>query len=334
MSLQKSNATQLAVKKETTFKTAVTFAAADIIPFMEASFSPSTEVIERTSVNTKSLLPFAALKGGQTTSGSIGMETQPDTTATKLVGHVLYECALGAYDALGALIDTTAKTIVQKTTIHDGTSGLYYLGDGSLATPSLSTKYILGGVPANSVDIRGGVIDSMSMSFPPQGIVKTTFNIQAATGFIPVTTGALADFCSDTEPYVAKNCTLTIDTTSFIATDVEFTVSNEIADFKSINDDGVTEKTMTGRKIEGSFKLIFDDLTQVSTFNAWGDAALFLHVVQANSKQLAVHITRMKRTSLEINPDDGGIITQTVKFAAYDSCSAGLDSAFKLAIKA
>ena len=330
MALQKSNATQLAVQKEVTFNTAVVFVEGDVIPFCEAAFSPTTEVLERCAVNSTSLLAYAALKGGQTTSGNITLETMPDTTEAELVGHTLYDVALGAYDALGCAIDVPGKTIDQSGV----TDGLYSLGDGSLATPSLAIKYILGGVPANSVDIRGVVVESMTMTFPPQGIVKTAFNLQGSTGFIAVETAAFADFCSETEPYIAKSCTLTVDTVELIATDVEFTVSNEIADFTSVNGDGITEKTSTGRKVEGSFKLIFDDLSQINTFNAWADAELFIHVIQADAKELAIHIQRMKRTSLDISPDDGGIITQTVKFSAYDSCSAGTDSAFALAIKA
>ena len=332
MALQKSNATQLAIKEEVTFKTAVVFTETDIIPFDEASFSPTTEVLERSMVNSTSLLPYAALKGSQNTSGSISMETLPDLTNAELVGHVAYLTALGAYDALGCTIDVPSKAITQTPGV--GADGLYSLGDGSLVTPSMAVKYILGGVAANSVDIRGIVVESMAMSFPPQGIIKTDFSLQGSTGFIAVETTDFADFCSVIEPYVAKSCTLTIDTVELIATDVEFTVTNEIADFISVNDDGVTEKTHTGRKIEGSFKLIFEDLSEVNTFNTWADAELFIHVVQADAKELAVHIQRMKRTSLEINPDDGGIITQTVKFEAYDSCDAGTDSAFALAIKA
>ena len=334
MALQRSNATQLAVKEETTFKVAVTFAQEDVIPFCEASFSPTTEVLERCAVNSKSLLPYAALKGRQTTSGNITLETLPDATAAELVGHVLYDVALGDYDALGAVIDVPNKAIVQHTTLSDGTDGLYFLGDGSAVTPSLAVKYILGGVPANSVDIRGVVVESMSMSFPPQGIVKTTFNLQGSTGFIPVETADMDDFCTVIEPYVAKSCTLTIDGTALIATDVEFTVSNTIADFMSINDDGVTEKTFTGRKVEGSFKLIFDDLSQINTFNSWADAELFIHVIQLDGKEMAIHLQRMKRTGLDLSPDDGGIITQQVSFEAYDSCTSGTDSAFALAIKA
>jgi hypothetical protein len=334
MALQKSNATQLAVKEEVTFNTAVTFSQDDVIPFCEASFSPTTEVLERCATNSSSLLPYAALKGRQTTSGNIAMEALPAASDPELVGHVLYETALGAYDDAGAVIDVTNHTIVDHTAASDGTDGLYYLGDGSDAVRSLGIKYILGGAAANSVDIRGNVIESMNMSFPPQGIIKTTFNIQGSTGFIPVTSGALSDFCTTIEPYVAKSCTLTVDGTALVATDVEFTVTNAIADFVSVNSDGVEEKTFTGRKIEGSFKLIFDDLSQINTFNSWADAQLFIHVVQHDNKELAIELLRMKRTSLDIAPDDGGIITQTVKFEAYDSCAAGTDSAFKLAIKA
>ncbi len=332
MALQKSNATQIAVQTEPVFKDILTFVEADIIPFCEASFSPTTEVLERCAVNSTSLLQYAALKGGQTTSGNITLETIPHETATELVGTVLYETALGAYDPLGCTINTTTKEIEQTPGI--GIDGLYSLGDGSAATPSLGIKYILGGAAANSVDIRGVVVESMTMTFPPQGIVKTAFTLQGSTGFIPVETSDLQDFCTEIEPYVAKSCILTVDTVELIATDVEFTVSNEIADFTSINHDGVTEKTATGRKIEGSFKLIFDDLSQINTFNAWADAALFIHVVQIDGKELAIHLQRMKRTSLDLAPDDGGIITQTVKFEAYDSCTAETDSAFALAIKA
>ncbi len=332
MALQKSNATQLAIQKEVTFNTAVTFVEGDIIPFCEAAFSPTTEVLERCAVNSTSLLQYAALKGGQTTSGNITLETMPDDTAAELVGHVLYDVAFGDYDPIGATIDLPGKTITQSP--GAGADGVYILGDGAATTPSLSIKYILGGVPANSVDIRGVVVESMTMTFPPQGIIKTTFNLQGSTGFIAVETAGFADFCSETEPYVAKSCTLTIDGAAFVATDVEFTLTNEIADFKSVNGDGITEKTATGRKIEGSFKLIFEDLSEINTFNAWADAELFIHVVQADAKELAVHLQRMKRTSLDISPDDGGIITQTVKFEAYDSCTAGTDSAIALAIKA
>ena len=334
MALQKSNATQLAVQKEVTFKTAVTFVQADIIPFDEASFSPTTELLERSMVNSSSLLPYAALKGGQTTSGNITIETLPHETDTSLVGTVLYEVALGGYHATAATIDVASKSITQDVAGGLLADGLYYLGDGADVTPSLAIKYILGGVAANSVDIRGVVVESMTMTFPPQGIVKTVFNLQGSTGFIPVATADLTDFCSVIEPYVAKSCTLTIDTVELIATDVEFTVTNEIADFISVNGDGVTEKTATGKKIEGSFKLIFEDLSEINTFNAWADAELFIHVIQADAKELAIHILRMKRTSLDLSPDDGGIITQTVKFEAYDDCTGGTDSAFALAIKA
>ncbi len=334
MALQKSNATQLAVKVESTFKEVLTFADANIIPFCEASFSPSTETLERCSVNSSSLLPYIALKGQQTTSGNITVETLQDDTDLKLIGHDLFLTALGGYDALGAVIDeVTEFDITQHTELSDGTDGLYYLGDASDGTPSLGIKYILGGVPANSVDIRGLVVESMSMSFPPQGIVKTTFNLQGSTGFIPVETAALTDFCTAIEPYIAKSCIVKVDGTDFVATDLEFTITNEIADFTSVNDDGVTEKTFTGRKVEGSCKLIFDDLSQINTFNSWADAELFMHVTQNDGLEMAIYIEKMKRTSYDLNPDDGGIITQSVTFSAFDSCSGTGDSAFRLAIK-
>jgi len=334
MAVQKSAATQLAVHEEVTFMAPVTFTDDDIIPFTEATFSPQTENLERSAVNSDSLLPYAALKGRQTTSGSITMETQPAVTDPELVGHTLYKVSVGRYDPQGAVIDVANKTIEQHTDLSDGTDGLYYLGLGSDPTPSVGVKYVLGGDVNNSVDIRGVVVESMSMKFPPQGIMTTDFSLQGATGFIPVTTGPLAAFCSTIEPYVAKSCTLTVDGTEMIATDVEFTITNEIADFTSVNVDGISEKSLTLRKIEGTFKLIFEDLSQINTFNSWADAELFIHVVQHDNKELAIQLMRMKRTSLDISPDDGGIITQTVKFEAFDDCATGGDSAFKLAIKA
>lgn len=332
MALQKTNATLMAYKLETVFKQAVTFADADVLPYNTASWKPETDSITRETMSTKSLLAGAPLQGKSTASGSISMEVLPDATdSTKLVGNVLYEATLGSYTADGATIDLANHTIVDNTAKADGTAGLYHLSDGKVAQKSLAAKYVIGGDEANSVDIRGVLASSLKLTFPSQGLVSADFSLQGSTGFIPVSQStALADFCSSMLPHVARGMTVTIDGVDVCATDLEVTITNDIADFVCVTDTGVGQKSITKRTIEGSFKIAFENLDQVNAYNAWSSASLFAYAVSLDGKKIAIELPKIQRTSLDL-ADDNGIYTQTVTFSAIDDCATTGSMPIKLA---
>jgi len=322
MALQKTNATLLAFKKEPTFKQPVTFADEDVVPYNSASWKPETETLNREFINTKSLLPGAPMQGKSTASGSINMEVLPDSTDSDLlVGSVLYEVALGEYKKDGAVINLSGHKIDDHITAADGTAGVYYLSEGGAVQKSLGSKYVLGGVEAYSVDIRGVLISSFKLTFPTQGLLTADFTLQGSTGFIPVDQGSdLTDFCSSMTPHVARGMTVTIDGTEVCATDLEVTVTNEIADYVCVTDTGVGEKSTTKRTIEGSFKIAFENLDQINAYNNWSSASLFAYAVNLDGEKMAVYLPNMQRTSLDL-ADDNGIYTQTVTFSAVDDCS-------------
>ena len=333
MALQKTNATKAAFREEPNFLDPVTFTDSDVVPYTSLSWKPETDKIERTYINSKTLVAGKPLQGKQTASGTIGLELLPDAVdTTKLVGHVLYITALGKYTANGATIDLTNNTITDNTDAADGDAGMYYFSDANEAIKSLGAKYVIGGVEANSVDIRGVLVSSLKLAFPTQGLVTSEFSLSGSTGFIPVDQGSdLADFCSSMTPHVARNMTVTIDGVSVCATDLEFTITNEIADYICVTQAGVGEKSITKRTIEGSFKVAFENLDQINAYNAWSEATVFAYSKTLDDNEVAIELPKVQRTSLDL-ADDSGIFAQTVTFSAIDDC-ANNNRPIKLAAK-
>ena len=321
MALQKSAATLVAVKEETTFNTAVTFVDADVVPYTSATFTPTQESITRDQIDNVSLLPAPSLLGTSTSSGTLSMELAPNSAIDSFLADTILEVGIGAYDVAGATIGVAS--ITDNTTASDGTAGLYYLSAGNSAQRSLSIKYVIGGAEANSVDIRGGVINSLKFNFPTQGIITVDADIGASTGFIPTTQTALTPIPASTDPFIAKNMTFEVDGTALCATDLEFTVSNEIADFKCVTTDGIGVKSLTKRTISGSFKVAFESVAQITAFNNATAVTLFASGTNTGGDKLAVYFPVVKRTSLDIS-DDGGIVVQTVQFEVAPSSTSSV----------
>jgi len=321
MAVKNSNATIVAIKKESTFKEVITYTDDEVVGFDSFSFTPQTESLDRNFVNAKSGLSGAAVQGSQTSSGSITIEVLPDATdSTKLAGHVLYEALLGDYTAKGAVI--TATDVEDHKENADGTDGLYSFSDMSAGAKTLGVKYVIGGDETTSMDIRGVVATQWKINFPSQGIVKSDFTLEGSTGFIPVNQGtSLAPFCSSITPYVAKSMTLNIGGTPICATDVSLTVTTNMQDVKCLKDTGVSAKVLTTRKIEGTMTLIFEDASEINAYNSWGTTDLFLLAENAEGKQLAIKLNNIRKTSLDLG-DDNSVITQSVSFEAYDTCGS------------
>ena len=334
MALQKTSATIVAYQLETVFKQAVTFVDADVVPYNTATWKPETDEITRNNISSRTLLAGAPMQGKSTASGTHNMEVLPDATdSTQLVGSQLFEAALGEYMGTNAAtIDLINHTIVDHTGDGLGDAGLYYLSEGDAVSKSLSAKYVIGGVEANSVDIRGVLVESLKLTFPTQGLVTAEFSMGGSTGFVPVDQGSdLTDFCSSMTPHVARGMTVTIDEVDVCATDLEFTITNEIADYVCVTDTGIGQKSITKRTIEGSFKIAFENLDQINAYNAWSSASLFAYSQTLDGKVLAIEVGNMQRTSLDL-ADDNGIFTQTVTFTAVDDCS-GSGMPIKIAVK-
>ena len=91
MAIKSTNATKVALKRESTFREVLTFAGTDVVAFDTFSMTPQTEAIERSQINSTSGLSAVAVKGASTSSGSIDVEVVSDATdSTKLAGHLLY----------------------------------------------------------------------------------------------------------------------------------------------------------------------------------------------------------------------------------------------------
>ena len=334
MALQKSSATITAYQIESVFKQAVTFVDADVVPYNSATWTPQTDEVTREYISSRTLLAGAPMQGKSTATGTHTMELLPDTTdSTMLVGSQLFEATLGEYMGTNAAtIDLGNHTIVDHTGDGLGDAGLYYLSTGDVAAKSLGAKYVIGGVEAYSVDIRGVLVETLKLTFPTQGLVTAEFSMGGSTGFIPVNQGSdLTDFCSAMTPHVARGMTVTIDGTDVCATDLEFTITNEIADYVCVTDTGVGQKTVTKRTIEGSFKIAFENLDQINAYNSWSSASLFAYSETLDGKLFAIELGNMQRTSLDL-ADDNGIFTQTVTFSATDDCS-GSGMPIKIAVK-
>lgn len=321
MAIKNSNATIVALKKEATFKEVISYTDDEVVGFDSFSFTPKTESLDRQIISSKSGLSGAAVQGSQTSSGSISIEVLPDASdSTKLAGTALYEAVLGEYTADGSAI--TDSDVEDHRGDDDGSAGLYALSELSNGSTSIGVKYVIGGEEASSVDIRGVVVTQWKVSFPSQGIVKSEFSLEGSTGFIPVDQGSdLTPFCSSITPFVAKSMTLTIGGVDVCATDVSLTVSSETQDIKCVKDSGISAKVLTTRKIEGSMTLLFEDLSEVNAYNAWGDTTLFLLATNAEGKEFAIKLNNIKKTSLDLG-DDNSVVTQSVSFSAYESCGS------------
>ena len=319
MAIKNSNATKVALKKESTFKEVLTFTDADVVPFDTFSLTPQTEAIERNFTNSKSGLSAVAVKGSSTSTGSIDIEVLSDSAdSTKLSGHVLYETVLGTYVASGATI--TATDVEDKSSDASGDAGLYMLSDLASELGTVGIKNVIGGEEAISVDVRGVSVTQWKVEFPTQGIVKSNFSLEGATGFIPVDSGSdLADACSSVVPFIAKSMTLKVGGVDICATDVSLTVTTETQDIKCLKDDGVSAKVNTKRKIEGTMTLLLEDLSEINDYNSWNTTTLFLLATSADGKELAIKLSNIQKTSLDLG-DDNSVITQSISFSAYDTC--------------
>lgn len=327
MAVKSTNATKVAIKKESTFKETLTFADGDVVAFDKFSMTPKVETLDRNMVNSKSGLSSVPVKGASTSSGSIDTEVVSDATdSKKLAGHVLYETVLGSYISNGATI--TATDIEDHRENADGDSGVYFLSDLADGISTVGVKYVIGGDESASQDIRGVSVTQWKLEFPSQGIVKSSFSLEGSTGFIPVDSGSdLAEACSSIVPFVAKSMTLKVGGVDICATDVSLTVTTEVQDIKCVKDDGVSAKVSTSRKIEGSMTLLFEDISEIEAYNAWATTNLFLLATSADGKTLAIKLPNIQKTSLDLG-DDNSVITQSVSFEAHDECGSTTPAIF------
>jgi len=332
MAIQKTRATYVAVKEETTFKGALTFADGDVIAYDSFTMKPDVESITRDYVNSRTLLKGQPLQGKSTASGSATIEVVPDAAdSKKLAGHVLYDTTFGKFTSNGATID--AATIGDHIAATDGDAGVYYLSDASDTMKSLGVKYAIGGTEANSVDIRGVLVSSLKINFPTQGIVTSDFSLEGSTGFIPVAQGAtLAEACSSKTPYVARGMTVIVGGASVCASDLSIDITNTVTDFTCVTDTGTGAKTVTERAIKGSFKIAFENLDEVNAYNAATSMSIFAKATSLDGNEFAVYIPVASRTSLDIG-DDSGTVVQTVEFEVASSCGAGATQPIMIASK-
>jgi hypothetical protein len=329
MALQKMRNSSAYFTKETTFKEASpTFTSADVIPYIECTWSANTEVLNRDIKGSATLLEYLPEQGLETSSGTIQTEitVASDATDWKFVGHTLFEAALGGYNgettgaaadvstvgtvavdtdtapiAGGSALDNLVPTVGTNTPTTAAT--LYYFSLANLGTVSLATEYQMGGMPTTpanidntAVQVRGIVVESLQMTFPQQGIITTDFSLQGSTGLETFGTDNVQPSYSESKPFIARNLTVEIDGASYCLTEMDFTVTNEIADKVCLTDTGVTENN--------------DELDK---FNAWGSFKLYISGTNADGDTLYVEIPNALRTSFDYS-DENGIYAQNVGF--------------------
>ena len=125
--------------------------------------------------------------------------------------------------------------------------------------------------------------------------------------------------------------TLKVGGIDVCATDVSLTVTTETQDINCIKDDGVSAKVSTKRKIEGTMTLLFEDISEITDYNDWTTTTLFLLATSQDGKELAIKLSNIQKTSLDLG-DDNSVITQSVAFSAYDTCG-GTTPAILVAVK-
>jgi len=333
----RSKSKLVAAKIESTFNVAETLTDTEALEVaMSTSISATLDTIDRDVIR-DSLIGLAPIPVRENVSGNVDFELIPSGTDSDLNGDAFWEAAMGKKSPLGsdtgAFIGfsdagtTPAKAIYMAAGGETGTATAYTLSGTTDATKSLTIKEFMGA--DKSLLTTGNVIESLSIDLPTAGVCTAKFNFGGCGFETNNSDTKLNGSCVNEIPFVGKSATFTVNDVTYDATDVNITVNNEIYNLETLATDGYAEKVVTGKTVTGSFKILFDDFSELTAFQNSTDGALYIEIAQGTDK-FAVYVPTMRRTSVSTQ-DNSGIIEQSIEFQVVESCGGAATEAIIVA---
>ncbi len=325
-----------AVIKEATFNGGGTFTDNDVVEVTsDTALKPEIDAIERKAVS-NSFISSPKLPGKESGSGTFAVELIPvGGTSNDINGSAVLEvalgtredagsdtgCIIGASDAAG----TPADMIYEVTTGETGTAILYKLNKPCGGQDSLAVKQFLGCDTTDSeiITYTGIVPNSVTFDFPVADIATVSFDTGAA-GFNTTSNETILNpvFIS-ANPYVGKNAKFTVDSTSYEAKDLQFSIENTVSDREALTSSGITSKVITSKMVKGSLTVTFENYDELNKFKNSTDAAVYLQMDSTdgtNNYEFAIYLPRVRYTSVSIEDDDG-VLANKIEFEGYQDAA-------------
>ena len=320
-----------AIVEEVTFNTAPAFVDTDTQEVTsDTNLAPNVDSIERKVILDSFVgQPSVAIK--ETGSGTMAYELIPDNTGTDLPFGLILKAAMGRYEAAGADTGafigfsdagtTPAEMIFKAEAADTGTSDLWTLSRPADTKFSLAIQQFVGGSGDDVITYAGVVPASTTFNFPVADICSAVFEVGASsfvtsTGETPLVSTALTS-----APYVGKNATFVVGGTPYCAKDVSVTIPNTIVDYDGLCSTGIMDKIITGKAVTGSFKMTFEDFSELDKLKNNTDGTLYLRLGNG-SNEFAIYLPKIRYSAVNI-ADADGLIENTVEFAAYPDDTSG-----------
>lgn len=335
------------------------FSGADLIECLDDVSTPfyKPEMKERNVIrNTFSAQPDV-IGAEMDVTGSIPIELHGSGTAgTAPESDVLWECAFGTKTVVGATSVTYGLSKselpsfhgkfwqggifrrdfpgnkVSKLTLEFSTGELIkpkfeFMGQKTIAATDSRwvalTPYALGAIVVPTVPngyfykvTTPGTSAATEPTWPTTGTVvdaTVTFTTQAAS-FDPA--GAY--------PLVASNMTFTIGGVSYPVSKCSIELENVLYKDTAVTTSGISRIIRTGRKVTGSFELLFEDLTVENAFRNMTEGVLNLVAGSTGGNILTVNCPKIRHVEAPVSTDNG-LYKYSVKFKCFQSASTGDD---------
>lgn len=338
----RSKSKLVAAKIEAVFNTGEVLADADALEVaMSTSISATLDTIDRDVIR-DSLIGLAPIPVRENVSGNVDFELIPSGTDNDLNGDAFWEAAMGlksvaatAGAGTGGFIGFSDDGTTSANMIYladagdtaDSTATVYTLSGTTDATKSLTIKEFMGA--DKSLLTTGNVIESLSIDLPTAGVCTAKFNFGGCGFETNNADTKLNGSCVNEVPFVGKSATFTVNDVDYDATDVSVSINNDVYNVETLATDGYSEKVITGKTVTGSFKILFEDFSELTAFQNSTAGALYIQIAQGTDK-FAIYIPAMLRTGVSTQ-DDSGIVSQTIEFQVVEECGGAATEAIIVA---
>ena len=314
-----------AVVEEVTFNTAPSFVDTDVQEVTsDTNLAPNVDSIERKVILDSFVgQPSIAIK--ETGSGTMAYELIPSNTGTALPFATILKAAMGRYEVAGtdtgAFIgfsdagSTPADMIFAAESADEGTADLWTLSRPADAKFSLAIQQFVGGSGDDVITYAGVVPASTTFNFPVADICSVVFEVGASSFLTSTGETPLVGTTLTSAPYVGKNATFTVGGTSYCAKDISITIPNTVVDYDGLCSSGIMDKIITGKAVTGSFKMTFEDFTELDKLKDNTDGTLYLRLGNG-ANEFAIYLPKIRYSAVNI-ADADGLIENTVEFSAF-----------------
>jgi len=332
MAIITQKSTVMAAKLETTFGVAAVLANADCLEVKSSSKLDTTlDTVERDVIR-NSMLSLPPIPVRKTTSGNLDFELLPEgATSDDLLGDALWEAGMGLKEAggigAGAFIGysdagiTPASEIYIADVADTGTATAYLFGTTTTPTKSLTIKEFIG--VDKSMTTTGNVVESIKISLPTADVCSVSFSVSGISFTSNNTDTKLVPTCSNVLPYLGKSAVFKFDGVTVNATDVSIDITNEVYNEEALVSDGYVSKVITGKKVSGSFTVLFENYDMLTKFQNSVDGSLYVELTQGSNK-FAVYIPKLRLTSFSKSVNNG-VWSQSVDFDCLQDCAVGVE---------